>query len=140
MTNVSKFACHPVTIRFSSSLHHPEIRSSLRVENWLQGCYRDLRWAVEAEGDAYGSDAAVHVKLEPSELVVAFGEDASVGRQSKRPEAGDADLAAVGVAAEHEIDMGAATMAGDLKRVVGFVDHEDDGGVGLLGDGLGHVG
>ena len=56
------------------------------------------------------------------------------GREDKCAEEGQADLAAVGVAGEHEVDERSARMQEDVVGVVGLVGHEDDGGVGVGGD------
>ena len=71
---------------------------------------RDLRWAVEAEGNAHGADAAVDVELHagrsgrgPRRTSCPWGED-------ERADEGEADLAAVGVAGEHQVDERAAGM------------------------------
>jgi len=39
----------------------------------VKGDDRDLGWAVEAEGKAYGADAAVDVELHSIEAIEAFG-------------------------------------------------------------------
>ncbi len=74
----------------------------------MQGEDRDLGGAVEAEGQAYGSDAAVDVELHVVEAEVAFDVLLAHGREDERAEEGEADLAAVGVAGEHEVDERAA--------------------------------
>ena len=62
------------------------------------------------------------------------------GRKDERAVEGHADLPTVGVAGEHEVDELAARMLDDGVGVVGLVDHEDDGAVGLGGDGQVEVG
>ncbi len=100
----------------------------------------DLRRAIEAERDAYGADAAVDVKLARAHLVVPFGIQTTERRQSKRTEPRNADLSAMSVAGKDEVHVGTATMAGDGEGVVRLMSHQDDGGIGLVGDGLGDVG
>ena len=55
------------------------------------------------------------------------------GREDKRSEEGQADLAAVGVAGEHEIDQWRLGDEGGRVGVVGLVRHEDDGRSGVGG-------
>jgi hypothetical protein len=106
----------------------------------LEGDDCDLRWAVEAEGQAYGADAAVDVKLHSVETVVAFGVLLSHGRQDERAEKGESDLTAMGVAREHEVDERAAGMGDDMVGEVGRVGHEQDGAVRFDGEGKIEVG
>ena len=101
----------------------------------MQGDDGDLGWAVEAEGQAYGADAAVDVKLHLVEAVVAFGVLHAHWWQDKGTDERDSELAAVGVAGEHEVDERAAGMSDDVVGVVGFVGHEQDGAIGFGGDG-----
>ena len=49
----------------------------------LQGDDRDLRWAVEAEGQAHGADAAVDVELHLVEAEVSFDVLLSHGRKDE---------------------------------------------------------
>jgi len=58
-----------------------------------------------------------------------------MGGRRRAPTRGEADLAAVGVAGEHEIDKRSATVAEDVVDVVWLVRHEDDGAVWLFRDG-----
>lgn len=102
---------------------------------WLQGDDRNFGGAVEAEGQAYCADAAVDVELHLVEAVVALGVLQTHGGQDERAEEGQADLAAVGVAGEHEVDQVAARMLDDVIGKVGFVCHEKDGAVGFGGNG-----
>ena len=60
--------------------------------------------AVEAEGHAYGADAAVDVELHVVEVEEAFDVFFAHGGKDEGAEDGEADLAAVGVAGEHEVD------------------------------------
>lgn len=75
-----------------------------------------------------------------SDYVVAFRVEPAEGWERERAEAGDTDLAAVGVAGEDEIDVLTALVGGDAVGEIGLVRHEDDGGVGVFGDGFGEVG
>ncbi len=127
---------------------------AVHLEGWasgyLEGEGRDLGGAVEAEGKAYSSDAAVDVELHAAEPVRAFSVDAAHGRKDEGAEDGKADLAAMGVAGEHEVDQGAARVSDDVVGEVGGVDHEEDrslrvGGdagveVGDIGTGVGGAG
>ena len=61
-------------------------------------------------------------------------------RKDEGADDGEADLAAVGVAGEHEVDEGEAGVLDDLVDVVGLVAHEQDGGLGVGGDGEAEVG
>ena len=60
--------------------------------------------------------------------------------EDKRAEEGKSDLAAVGVAGEHEVDELAAGVCDDGVGVVGLVGHENDWAVGLRWDGEVEVG
>ena len=106
----------------------------------MEGEEGDLWGAVEAEGDAYGADAAVDVELHVVEMVDAVRVDFSHGWKDERAEEGELDLAAVGVAGEHEIDEGAAGVLGDDVGEVGLVGHEDDGAIGFDGEGEVEIG
>lgn len=64
----------------------------------------------------------------------------SHGGQDHRPDDGESDLAAVGVAREDEADVLAFGVAADVVGVVGGVGHEDDRRVGAVGDGEVEVG
>ena len=52
--------------------------------------------AVEADGEAYGAEAAVDVELGVADEIVAFRVDAAEERKGEGAEAGDANLSAVG--------------------------------------------
>lgn len=105
-----------------------------------EGDYCDLGWAVEAEGKAYGADAAVDVELHAVEGVVSFWIFEAHGRKDERADKGETHLASVGVAGEHEIDQMSLGMGGDGIGKIGFVDHQDDGAVGVARDGEAEVG
>jgi hypothetical protein len=97
----------------------------------LRACERDVGdfWgAVEAHGEAYGAEAAVDVELHVTEVEEAFDVLAAHGREDERAGEGQAHLAAVGVAGEHEVDHGEAGVEDDFVGEVGLVDHEEDGG------------
>ena len=106
----------------------------------LEGGDRDFGGAVEAERQAYGADAPVDVELGGADAVMAFGIAPAIGRQGERAQAGNADLAAVGVAGEDEVDERTEVVVGDAVGVVGLVRHEEDGCVGGCGEGGGEVG
>ena len=69
------------------------------------------------------------------ELEEAFDIFLAHGGEDERAYEGEADLAAVGVAGEHDVDEGEAGVVDDAIGVVGLVAHEDDGGLGVGGDG-----
>jgi len=89
---------------------------------------------VEAEGQADGANASVHVELHVVEAEHAFDVLLTHGREDERAEVGEADLAAVGVAREHEVDEREAGVEDDVLDVVRLVAHEDDGCAGVGGD------
>ena len=74
------------------------------------------------------------------EVEEAFDVLLAHGGEDERANVGDADLAAVGMAGEHDVDEGEAVVEDDGFNVVGLVAHEDDGGVGTGGDGEVEVG
>lgn len=100
----------------------------------------DLGGAVEANGEADGADASVDVHLHVTEVEEAFDVFFAHGREDERAEDGKANLAAVGVAGEHEIDVGETRVVDDVVDVVGLVTHEDDGRGGRGRDGCGERG
>ncbi len=63
-----------------------------------------------------------------------------MGGRTRAAEEGKPDLAAVGVAGEHEIDEGAAGVSDYGVGVVRLVRHEDDGAVGFDRDSEVEVG
>jgi len=74
------------------------------------------------------------------EAVEPFGVLLAHGRQDEGTDEGEPDLAAVGVAGEHDVDEGAAGVGENFVGVVRLVRHEDDGTVGFGGDGEVEVG
>ncbi len=60
--------------------------------------------------------------------------------EDQRADIGKANLAAMGVAGEHDVDERKAGVEGDLFDVVGLMTHEDHGGVGAGRDGEVEVG
>jgi hypothetical protein len=106
-----------------------------------EGDVGDFGGAVEAEGHAYRAEAAVDVELHVVDLEEAFDVLLAHGGKDEGADDGEADLAAVGVAGEHEVDGGEAGMAADVVGVVGLVAEQDGGGaVGEVGDGEVEVG
>jgi len=71
---------------------------------------------------------------------VAFDELLSHGWENERSANGEANLASVGVACEHEVDESATRVLKDGFYVIGLVRHEDDGAVGLGRDAEFQVG
>ncbi len=61
------------------------------------------------------------------------------GREDQGADDGESNLAAVRVAGEHEVDEGKAGVLDDVVCEVGFVAHEQDGGLRISGDGHGEV-
>ncbi len=100
----------------------------------MQCADRDLRGAVEAKGNADGADTAIHVQLRATDAVKTVREESAEGRQGEGAYAGDADLAAVGVAGEDEIDVVAARVGGDCGGIVGLVRHQQDRRIGVWGN------
>lgn len=74
------------------------------------------------------------------ELEHAFDVLLTHGRQDEWAEDGEAYLAAVGVAREHEVDEWEAGVEDDILDVVRLVAHEDDRGAGVRRDGEVEVG
>jgi hypothetical protein len=66
---------------------------------------------------------------------VAFGIFFAEGRKDDRADDREPDLAAMGVACEHEIDEVSAGMGDDVVGEVGRMSHEEHGTVRLFGDG-----
>jgi len=95
---------------------------------------------VQAEGQADRADAAVDVELHVSEVEEAFDVLLAHGGKDQRADEGKADLAAVGVTGEHEVDERKARVVNDLVHVVGLVAHEENGGAGVGGDGEVEIG
>ena len=62
------------------------------------------------------------------------------GGEDEGADDGQADLAAVGVAGEHEVDEREAGVLDDLIDVVGLVAHEKHGSLGIGGNGEAEVG
>src|SRR5579875_3906793 len=111
-----------------------------RTSGALEGEVGDFGGAVETEGKADGAEAAVDVELQVVELEAAFDVLFAHGRKDERADGGEADLAAVGVAGEHGVDVAEARVADDVVDVVGLVAHEDDGRGGEGRDGEIEVG
>lgn len=106
----------------------------------LQGEVGDFGGAVEAEGEADGAEAAVDVELHVVELETSFDVLLAHGGEDERADGGEADLASVGVAGEHGIDVGEARVADDVVDVIRLMAHEDDGRGGGGGDGEVEIG
>ena len=62
------------------------------------------------------------------------------GWQDEWADIGETDLAAVGVAGEHDVDEGEAVVEDDVFNVVGLMAHEDYRCVGARGDGEVEIG
>ena len=105
------------------------------MSRWLKREDRDLRRTVEAEGKAYRPDATIHVELHVVEAEVALDVFFSQGWEDHRADEGKSDLAAVGVAREHQVDDLAARMVDDGICVIGFMRHQNDRAIGVGGYG-----
>jgi hypothetical protein len=105
-----------------------------------EGDVGDFGGAVEAKWEADCTDAAVDVELHAAEVEGSLDVLLAHGGKDERADEGEADLAAVGVAGEHEVDEREAGVLDDLVGEVGLVAHEQDGGVGVGGDGHVEVG
>ena len=90
--------------------------------------------AVEAKGQAYRANAAVDVELHVVKLKHAFDVLLTHGRQNQWAKDGEADLAAVRVAREHQVDERKAGVEDDILDVVRLMAHEDHGCAGVRGD------
>lgn len=95
----------------------------------LEGDEGDFGWAAEADGQVDGADAAVDIELQVAHAVGAVDVFASHVGQEHGHEGGEADLAAVGMAGEHEVD---AAEVADGVGEVGFVAEQEDGRAGGL--------
>src|SRR5690348_8796116 len=98
----------------------------------LQRVDRDLRRAVETEGETNGADPPIDIKLHAPEAEVTLDIFLAQGRKYQGAVKRNADLAAVGVAGEHKIDGLRPRMLDDDVRVVGLVNHKDDRAIGSL--------
>jgi hypothetical protein len=120
--------------------HGPDRLHARCLLGRIQGDDCDFGRAVQAEGQAYGADAAVDVELHLIEAVETFGVLFAHGRQDERTQERKPDLTSVGVTGEHQVDEMAARVGDDLVGEVGFVRHEKDGAVGFGGEGEVEVG
>ena len=111
---------------------------------------RYLRRTVEPEGDTDGAEAAIDVKLQIAEAKPAFDILAAKPRKSQRSGEWQANLASVGVAAQHERYRFAGRKRPQSVGVVRRMTQEDDGlvrhtangsgdgcaGIGIAGHGI----
>lgn len=95
----------------------------------------DLWRAVEAKRKAYRSDTSIDIELHLANLEVTHDVLLAHGRQDEGAVKRHPDLAAVGVAREHEVDELAARMLDHRVGVVRLMNHENDRAVWLLRDG-----
>ena len=96
----------------------------------MKGEDGDLRRAVQPEGNSHRANAPIDVKLHILEVEKAFRVVFAHGWKDERAEKGQAYLAAVGMAGQHKIDKLPPGMLDDCVGVVGFVRHQQHGGVG----------
>ena len=66
---------------------------------------------------------------------MTLGVSQAHGGQDEWSQEGESDLTAVGVAGEHQIDERAAGVDANLVGVVGLMRHQDNGAIGIGGDG-----
>jgi hypothetical protein len=92
-----------------------------------EGEVSDFGGAVEAEGKADGTEAAVDIELHVVEVEEAFDVLLAHGRKDERAGEGETNLAAVCVAREHDVNEGEAGVLYDMVGEVGFVAHKDAG-------------
>ena len=95
----------------------------------------DFRGAIEPDGKADGSDAAIDVKLHAAKMEETFNVLPSAVREDDWADEGEADLASVGVAGQHEVDQMAARVGEYVIGEVGGVAHEQDRAIGFPGNG-----
>lgn len=102
----------------------------------------DFGRAVEAEGNAYGAEAAIDVEPNVAEAVLACGEEPAAGRKNDRADERETNLTAVGVAAKHEADSLASGQCAHVAAEIGGVAEENDGLLRNIsyGSGDGEVG
>jgi hypothetical protein len=98
---------------------------------------RYLRRAVKPEGHPHGADAAIHVKLHLPQAEPPLDILAAHFRKSHCANQWQANLAAMGVSAEHERNGRACGIDEQLIRVVGCVAHNNDRLVRDVADGIG---
>ena len=118
-----------------ANLCHNQQLATSDFSGGIQGDDGDFGGAVEPEGQAYGADTAVDVELHLVEAVVAFGILQAHWWQDKRTDKREPDLAAVGVAGQHEVDERTSGVGDDVVGVVGFVGHQNHRSVRFGGDG-----
>lgn len=97
----------------------------------MEGEDRDFWRAVEAYGEGYDSNAGIGVELQIADLVMAERILASEVGEDGSAEKRDADLTAMGMSGELEIDGVLADPVGHI----GFVYEEN---AGIIGRDLGH--
>jgi hypothetical protein len=81
----------------------------------------NLRRAVEADGDADGAKAAIHIELQIPKTKPALDILAAQRRKSQRADEWHPDLAAVGVTGEHERERLTRSTPQQIVDVVGCV-------------------
>ena len=84
--------------------HHRLIDDEALSSACAQSEEGDFRWAVETERHADGTDAAIDVQSHAAKLKPALNKSLTHGRKNERADQRQADLAAVGVAAEHQVN------------------------------------
>lgn len=98
----------------------------------------DFGGTVKAEGYADGAQAAVDVELHAAEAVGALGVESSALGKNDGADERAADLAAVGVAAEHEADGLAGGHEAERAGEIGCVAKQDYGLARLIAYGSGN--
>jgi len=107
-----------------------------------EGNQGDLWGAVETKRGSDGADAAIDVELQVSEPEPALDILLSQFGQDHRAQERQANLASVGVAAQHEANRAAGWMIPQVVGVVRSMAHEQDRLAGLIADwrGDGQIG
>ena len=100
-----------------------------------EGDVGDFGRAVKAERQAHGAEATVYVELHMAEVEEALDVPLAHWGEQERADDGEANLAAVGVAGEHEVDEREAGVLYYGVDEVGLVAEEDDGSLGVGRDG-----
>ena len=97
--------------------------------NQLELC--EFCGTVKAERHTDCANTAIDIKLHVAELELTSDILPSHGWEDKRPQSGQANLAAMGVPGEHQVDQRKSGMPDDGICVVRFVDHQDDRSTGI---------
>src|ERR1700757_3879270 len=118
---------------------HPEARLGISDDSSClgraKGDVRDLRRTVEAKRKAYRPDSAVDVKLHRSYPEPAFDKFPAARRQFQGAYKRHANLAAMGMAAQHQANRLPGGMSRKVVRIIGGVAHDNHGLIRHLPNG-----